>query len=151
MTESNDEAALPGDDQEASASMLREAVRLSARGDAFASNHIFGAPVKHGDVVVIPLGRMRGGGGGGGGGGGARPGDQQEEDSLDDRSQRHGSGVGTGWGMDGKATGAIVIRGDRVRFIPAVDVTRIVTVSILGMVATVVLAPRIIRAARGEA
>jgi uncharacterized spore protein YtfJ len=149
MTESNQEAALT-DDQGTSASMLREAVRLSARGDAFASNHIFGAPVEHGDVVVIPLGRMRGGGGGGGGG--VRPEEQHETAaSGEGPPQRSGSGVGTGWGMDGKATGAIVIRGDRVRFIPAIDVTRIVSVSILGMVATAVLAPRIIRAARGQA
>lgn len=150
MTESHQEAALSDDDQEARASLLREAVRLSARGDVFAGSHIFGTPVEHGDVVVIPLGRMRGGGGGGGGG--ARPGEQDEVSTPGgDPQQRSGSGVGTGWGMDAKATGAIVIRGDRVRYIPAVDVTRIVSVSMLGLVATVILAPRIIRAARGEA
>ena len=149
MTESDRETAPSGDDQEVGASLLREAVRLSARGDAFASNHIFGAPIEHGDVVVIPLGRMRGGGGGGGGG--AQPGGQHGTPaSDDDAQQRAGSGVGTGWGMDAKATGAIVIRGNRVRFIPAVDVTGIVSVSMLGLVATVVLAPRIIRAARGQ-
>ena len=65
MTESNQEAALSDDGREANARLLREAVRLGARGDAFTSSHIFGTPVEQGDVVVIPLGRMRGGGGGG--------------------------------------------------------------------------------------
>jgi hypothetical protein len=145
-------AALPNAGREASSSLLRVAVRLSAGGDAFASSHIFRKPVEHGDIVVILPGRMRGGGGGGGGGGGARPEEQHEAAASEETGQQHaGAGLGN-WVGHGR-------RGDRcdrdqgVSFAlhPGCRRDEDRSVSMLGLAATAVFAPRIIRAARGQA
>ncbi len=150
MTDHDQESSPPTEAPDgaiAGGSIVREALRLASRSDAFASSWIFGSPVEHGGVVVIPLGRMRGGAGGGGGRG-VGPADRDAGAIPSDEWQGPDSGVGAGWGVDARALGAIVIRGDRVRYIPAVDVTRIVSVSMMGMAVAAVLAPRILRAAR---
>ena len=149
MTDHDRESSPPTeapDGASAGGHIVREALRLASRSDAFASSWIFGSPVEHGGVVVIPLGRMRAGAGGGGG----RAADRGSGARRSDDRQGYESGVGAGWGVDAKALGAIVIRGDRVRYIPAVDVTRIVSVSMMGMAVAAVLAPRIIRAGRRQ-
>jgi len=81
---------------------------------------VFGEPIAHGDVLVVPVARIRGGGGGGGGTGPTTEG-----------------GSGGGGGIDARPAGVFVIHQGSVDWQPAVDVTRIV---IGAQVVSVVLA-----------
>jgi uncharacterized spore protein YtfJ len=72
---------------------------------AISARRVFGKPFARNGIVVIPVAKVGGGGGGGQG---------------DERSR--GSGSGFGFGMLGQPVGAYVIRGDRVRWKPAIDV-----------------------------
>ncbi|MFD2352777.1 GerW family sporulation protein [Nonomuraea ferruginea] len=74
---------------------------------------VFGDPVQHGDVVVIPVARIAYGGGGGTG---------QGEDKKGDS----GSGSGVGYGVAATPAGVFVVKDGEVRWQPAVDVNRIV-------------------------
>ncbi len=73
---------------------------------------VFGEPLVQEGVTVIPAARVIGGGGGGGGGRGPE--------------ERGGEGRGTGGGLrlSARPVGAFVIRRNRVRWRPAVDVNR---------------------------
>ena len=66
---------------------------------------VYGKAVERDDVTVIPVARVRGGGGGGG--------DNQDNG-------------GAGYGVDARVTGAFVVREGTVRWVPAVDVNKIV-------------------------
>jgi uncharacterized spore protein YtfJ len=66
---------------------------------AFSAQVVLGEPVVSGAVTLIPAVAVRGGGGGGGGGG--------------------------GFGLNARPVGAWVIRGDDVRWQPAVDAGRV--------------------------
>jgi uncharacterized spore protein YtfJ len=71
---------------------------------------VFGEPIHHGDILIIPVARVRGGAGGGSGSG---PGDE-------------GSGSGGGGGFEAVPAGVYVVENDAVAWRPAVDVTRVV-------------------------
>ncbi|MCE9621484.1 MAG: hypothetical protein K8R99_03960 [Actinomycetia bacterium] len=75
--------------------------------DMLTVKRVFGEPIHHNDVRVIPVARVRGGGGGGGGSGSAPDGD--------------GSGGGGGFGMMASPAGVYVIKGDHVTWHPARD------------------------------
>jgi uncharacterized spore protein YtfJ len=94
---------------------------------AITVKRVFGEPYEKNGVTVIPAARI---GGGAGGGRGEGPDDQ-------------GHGEGSGFGIAAKPVGAFVIRGDKVRWQPAVDVNRIV----LGAELIVVVALLSLRAA----
>jgi uncharacterized spore protein YtfJ len=80
---------------------------------------VFGAPYEKNGVTVIPASRVIAGGGGG-------------EDG--------GQGAGGGVGIDARPTGAFVVKGDDVSWVPAVDVTRIVIFGqIVGLVSILAL------------
>ncbi len=81
--------------------------------DALTVKRVFGEPYEHGDVTVIPVAAIRGGAGGGHGEGGPDAGGG-------------GSGSGGGFGLTAKPAGVYVIRGEAVRWQPAVDVNRII-------------------------
>lgn len=130
----------------AAAQALKDSLEMGK--DVFGRSQIFGEPVVHGDVVVIPVGRMRGGAGGGGGSGIGEPGHAPSTGSGSGPETMTGEGAGHGWGMDAKATGAYVIHGDKVSYMPAVEVSRIVVAGIVGTVVGLLLVPRIIRAAK---
>lgn len=68
----------------------------AAARDAIGARRIFGKPYQHNDVVVIPVAKIGGGGG--------------------------GKGKRRGFGMRGQPVGALVIRGDKVRWKPVIDV-----------------------------
>jgi uncharacterized spore protein YtfJ len=70
-------------------------VNAGAR-DAISARRVFGKAYDHNGVVLIPVAKVGGGGGG--------------------RGKRRG------FGMRGRPVGAFVIRGDRVRWKPVVDV-----------------------------
>jgi uncharacterized spore protein YtfJ len=71
--------------------------------DAISARRVFGKPFTENGVVVVPVAKVAGGGGGGGG---------------DERS----NGAGFGFGMRGHPVGAYVIRKDKVRWKPVIDV-----------------------------
>ncbi len=71
---------------------------------------VFGVPYEKNGVSVIPAAKVRGGGGGG-------------EDAGNAEGKVAGGG---GVGFDAKPAGAFVIKGDVVRWQPAVDVNRII-------------------------
>ncbi len=83
---------------------------LSKVSDSVTVGRVFGEPIQHGDVLMVPVARVRGGAGGGGGTG---PGDE-------------GSGSGGGGGFDASPAGVYVVKNDAVSWRPAVDVNRVI-------------------------
>jgi uncharacterized spore protein YtfJ len=83
---------------------------ISRAQDALTVKRVYGEPYERDGVVVITAAEVRGGGGGGQG----------------DDATRGRSGSGGGFGLTARPAGAYVIEGARVRWEPAVDVTRIV-------------------------
>lgn len=83
---------------------------ISKAQDAVTVGRVYGEPYERDGVVVIPAAKVSGAGGGGGG-----------EDTTGG-----GSGGGAGFSLGARPVGAYVIEGGKVRWRPAVDVTRIV-------------------------
>jgi uncharacterized spore protein YtfJ len=98
----------------------------------------FGTPVVQDGTIVLPVAKV---GGGGGGGGGSSPGGQG--------GTAAGGGTGGGFGLSAKALGVYVVRGGDVRWIPAVDVNRIVLGGQVVVVAALLLARAVIQARSG--
>ena len=84
-----------------------EQLIASAR-DTLTVKRVFGDPYERNGVTVFPVAKVQGGGGGGQG------------DSAD------GQGFGGGGGFIARPAGVYVLSGERLRWQPAVDVTRIV-------------------------
>jgi uncharacterized spore protein YtfJ len=78
--------------------------------DAITVKRVFGDPYQKNGITVIPAARVMGGGGGGQGEG----------------PDGTGQGIGTGFGIAAHPVGAYVIRGDIVKWEPAIDVNRII-------------------------
>jgi uncharacterized spore protein YtfJ len=75
-----------------------EAHEMSAGArDAITAKRVFGKPYEHNGVVVIPVAKIGGGGGG--------------------RGKKR-----FGFGMRGQPVGAFVVRGEKVRWKPLIDV-----------------------------
>lgn len=85
--------------------------------DVITHKRVIGEPYEKNGVTVIPVIAASGGGGGGEGTG------------------PDGQGTGGGIGLSVKPLGAFVIKGDDVRWVPAIDVTRVI---IGGQLVTVV-------------
>jgi uncharacterized spore protein YtfJ len=83
---------------------------LSKVTDNLTVGRVFGEPIHHGDILIVPVARIRGGAGGGGGTGAT----ETEQ------------GSGGGGGIDAKPAGVFVLKEGSVSWLPAVDVTRIV-------------------------
>lgn len=78
--------------------------------DVLSVGRVFGDPVEHAGVTVIPVARIAGGAGGGGG----------EESSAAER----GGGFGTGFGLGARPVGVVAIDADgNVCWRPTVDAT----------------------------
>lgn len=91
---------------------------LSQARDAITVRRVFGEPYEKDGVTVIAAASVRGGGGGG--------------ESPADGS----TGSGGGFGMSARPVGMYVIRGDKVMWEPAMDLTRIaIGGQILGAIA----------------
>jgi uncharacterized spore protein YtfJ len=94
---------------------------LAKARDAMTVRMVFGDPIVHGDVVVLPAAKMRGGAGGGG-------------------SEGTDEGGGGGYGVTSAPAGAFVIKDGNVRWHPAVDINKIVMGGqIVGVVALLTL------------
>jgi uncharacterized spore protein YtfJ len=83
---------------------------LSGAQDVITARRVFGKAYERNGVVVIPAAKIAGGGGGGSGEG----------------PNGSGSGAGVGFGLGGKPAGAYVIKGDRVKWKPALDMNAII-------------------------
>jgi uncharacterized spore protein YtfJ len=103
---------------------------LQKVADSATVRTVYGEPVVQQGVTVIPAARVIGGGGGGGGGRGGRG-----------PNEGGGEGRGSGGGMrlSARPVGAFVIRRNRVRWRPAIDVNRVIlggqVVAVLAMLA----------------
>lgn len=83
---------------------------LSKVTDNLTVGRVFGDPIQHGEILIVPVARIRGGAGGGSGTGATK-----EE-----------SGSGGGGGFDAAPAGVFVVKNGSVSWQPALDVTRIV-------------------------
>lgn len=86
--------------------------------DTMTGRRVYSEPYERNGVTVILAARVQGGGGGGAGEGQGMP-------SQDGGGTGTGSGWGGGFGLNARPVGAFVVSGDDVRFVPAVDITRI--------------------------
>jgi uncharacterized spore protein YtfJ len=78
--------------------------------DAMTVKRVFGEPYEKNGLTVIPAARIMGGGGGGSGEG----------------PEEAGRGQGGGFGLSAMPAGVYVIKGESVRWQPAVDVNRVI-------------------------
>jgi uncharacterized spore protein YtfJ len=83
---------------------------LATAQDAMSVKRVFGEPFAKNEVTIIPAARVWGGAGGG----------------LQDRRGSVPGGQGGGFGIRAKPAGAYVVRGENVRWVPAVDANQIV-------------------------
>jgi len=93
---------------------------LEEAGDAIGVKRIFGEPYERNGVTVIPAARIMGGAGGGEG---QTPSPAEGAATRADVAGQTGSGAG--FGLSGGPAGAYVIKGEDVRWVPAVDVNRL--------------------------
>ncbi|ATB34300.1 GerW family sporulation protein [Melittangium boletus] len=86
--------------------------------DAINVRRIFGEPIQQEGTTLIPAAWVSGGGGGGSGEGPATEGAKGAENAS--------KGQGSGFGLRARPAGAFVIKNGTVRWLPAVDVNRII-------------------------
>ncbi|MDH4365912.1 MAG: spore germination protein GerW family protein [Acidimicrobiia bacterium] len=84
--------------------------------DALSVRRVFGDPIAHNGIQVIPAARVRGGGGSGGG----------PQASPDPDGAGAGTSSGGGFGLVASPAGVYVVDGNEVRWRPAVNTERIV-------------------------
>jgi uncharacterized spore protein YtfJ len=77
------------------------------------ARRVFGEPIVREDAVILPVAKIRGGAGGGN-----SPSKMGEGGAV--------GGEGGGFGLNAKPAGVYVVRGEKVRWIPSVDVNRII-------------------------
>jgi uncharacterized spore protein YtfJ len=87
---------------------------LSGARDAISVRRVFGEPIEHGEVMVVPVARVGGGGGGG------------------SDTEHNGGG---GFGLGARPVGVYVIKDGQVSWRPAIDPVRIafVVVAVLAL------------------
>lgn len=100
--------------------------------DAMSVKRVFGEPIRQDGITLIPVAKVRGMGGGGSGEG----------------PEAQGRGWGSGFGITARGLGTYVIKGDDVRFVPAIDVNRIVLIAGFVAVAAMLLIGRPVVKAR---
>ncbi len=102
---------------------------LSQARDAMTVKRVFGEPYARNGLTIIPVARVMGGGGGGEGPqvapGETVPAGPEGSPELEARSALGGPGFGGGFGMAASPAGVYVIKDDDVRWVPAVDLNRI--------------------------
>ena len=88
--------------------------------ETIGSKGVFGTPFEKNGVTIIPAARIMGGAGAGEG-----PTRRTEDEVVGDGTGTVPTGSGGGFGVSGQPTGAFVIKGDKVTWLPAVDVNRL--------------------------
>jgi uncharacterized spore protein YtfJ len=81
--------------------------------DGTTAGRVFGTPITHDDLVVLPVAKVSGGAGGGSGTGPAEEGKET-------------GGTGGGVGLSAKPMGVFVVKDRKVKWQPAVDVNRVI-------------------------
>ena len=107
---------------------------LAKTSDSLSVRRAFGTAYEKDGMLIIPVAMVAGGGGGGTsrtrrGNSAARPGTSPEEDATADGATPQDSGpmdAGGGFGGLVLPSGAYVVKGDQVRWVPAVDTTLLV-------------------------
>ncbi len=94
---------------------------LAQARDAMTVKRVFGEPIERDGVTIIPVAKVIGGGGGGAGGTTGDP---------------ASTGSGGGFGLRAVPAGVYVVRGETVRWEPALDLNRVI---LGGQVVAVVL------------
>ncbi len=95
---------------------------VTAARDALGARRVFAEPYVHDGVAIIAAANISGGGGGGGG---------------QDREGKEGGG---GFGLQARPAGAYVVKDGSVRWAPAIDVNRVI--SVVGAVVIALLVTR---------
>jgi uncharacterized spore protein YtfJ len=110
---------------------------LAKAADNLSVRRAFGTAYEKDGMLIIPVAIVAGGGGGGTartrhGNSAAGPDDPPEEGAVRDATPRDAGRTETGGGFGGLVlpSGAYVVRGDQVRWVPAVDVTIAVLASL---------------------
>jgi len=112
---------------------------LAKTSDNLSVRRAFGTAYEKDGMLIIPVAMVAGGGGGGTsrtrrGNSAARPGTSPEEDATADGDTPQDSGpmdAGGGFGGLVLPSGAYVVKGDQVRWVPAVDVTIVAVASLI--------------------
>jgi uncharacterized spore protein YtfJ len=102
------------------------ATMIDRVGDILAAERVVGTPIERDGATLVPVVSVRGGGGGGGGGGTAAP----REARAGGADRDSGSGAGLGFGVMARPVGAYAIENGVVRWVPAVDVSRIALIAL---------------------
>lgn len=97
---------------------------LGTAKDTITVKRVYAEPYEKDGLTVIPAAMVAGGGGGGAG-----------------HDETGGEGEGGGFGMGGRPAGAYVIKGTDVKWLPAVDPNRIMTMAGLVLIAWLVTRP----------
>lgn len=96
--------------------------------DALVVERVFGAPYERNGVTIIPAAAVRGCAGGGEG----------EDDEK-------GRGEGGGFGMSERPLGVYRVVGDDVRWVPAIDATKLILMGQVVVLAALLLARALVR------
>ena len=112
--------------------------------DAITVKRVFGEPYVRNGTTVIPVASVMGGSAGGEGGGPVRAPTVEGEEATTPVAMASGSGLG--FGVRATPAGAYIMRGEDVRWEPAVDATRIEIMNRALAIAGVVAGASIIRA-----
>ena len=86
--------------------------------EALSARRVFGDPIEKNGLTVIPVARVMGGGGGGEG-----PVPMETPEGVEAKAP---TGSGAGFGLSARPAGVYVLKGEDVRWVPAIDVNRIV-------------------------
>lgn len=96
---------------------------LSQARDTITVKRVFGEPIERNGMTIIPVANVMGGGGAGSG-----------------DSPSEGAGSGVGFGVRATPAGVYVVRGDTLKWEPAVDMGRVILVGqLVAIVALLVL------------
>lgn len=96
--------------------------------EVIGASKVFGEPIEHNGVTVIPVAKVAGGGGGGSG---------------SDPEKGQGFGGGLGWGS--RPTGVYVLRDGEVSWRPAVDVNQVVVAAAAVMITALLTLRALVR------
>lgn len=114
-----------------------ERFELGPTAELPAAKHVFGPPIERDGVTLVPVAIVRGGGGGGGGEAPAGDGER-------------GMGSGVGFGLVARPLGAFAIRQGRARWVPAIDVNRVILGAQLVVCAGLLLLRSLVSERRGH-
>jgi len=133
---------------------------LAQARDAMNARRVFGEPIDRDGVTIVPVMRLLGGAGGGGGeenaslGGGAGAAADAGADATTDAAIEPAAGLqgaaasfGVGFGVKASPAGVYVIKGDDVRWLPAVEPERLALIGGTIVVIALLIARSIARAA----